>query len=167
MASGYSTYKLRKRDSFDLEGADDLEANLVMLERETRKRIVVDGLFEGSKVTAARVRMLMPKGDSNALLRSLDHKRLKSSVRIRVGSKEAFYAPWLEYGTRPHVIRPKKRGTKKALTIEGGIFARARHPGIQPRPFLRRSMDETRRRVVEIAARSIREDIHRLPFRGA
>lgn len=163
MAVRYSTFKLRKKNKFDLEGADDLEHNLAMLERETRKRIVVDGLYEGSRVTAARVRMLMPKGDTGALLRSLDHKRLKSSVRIRVGSKEAFYAPWLEYGTSPHVIKPRNR---KALSIGGSAYASANHPGIRPHPFLRRSMDETRRRVVDIAARSIRSDIDRLPFRG-
>lgn len=167
MAVRYSRFKLRKKNKFDLEGADDLERNLTMLARETRKRIVVDGLYEGSKITASRVRMLMPRGDSGALARSLDHKKLKSSVRIRVGSKEAFYAPWLEYGTSPHAIRPKRRGSKQALTIGSGIFASAQHPGARPHPFLRRSMDETRRRVVDVAARSIRNDINRLPFRGA
>lgn len=47
------------------------------------------------------------------------------------------YAPHIEYGTRPHVIRPK---TKKALSWKGAIHPvrKVNHPGTKARfPFTR------------------------------
>lgn len=161
MAVRFSKFKLRKKDKWDLEGVDDLEHNLSVLERDLRKRIVVDGLYEGSKITYHRVKHLVPKGDG-ALERSIEHKKLKSSVRIRAGSKEAYYVGWVEYGTDPHRITARRR---KALTIGTGFYRAASHPGARPKPFLRRSLDETKDRVVETARDSIRRDIAALPFR--
>jgi len=72
--------------------------------------------------------------------------RLKESVRsealseceyrVVVGSPEAYYAPFVFLGTRPHVIEPK---TAKALRFEidgSVIFAkRVYHPGTKPIPL--------------------------------
>lgn len=161
MAVRFTKFKLRKSDKWDLEGVGDLDRNLEVLERDLRKRIVIDGLFKGSDVTLARVRRLVPKGEG-ALARSIVRKKGKASVRIQAGSKEAFYVGWVEYGTDPHEIRP--RGRRRALRIGSGLYARADHPGARAKPFLRPAMDETRDEVVRIAARSIRADVDRLRF---
>ncbi len=54
------------------------------------------------------------------------------------------YALFVEKGTKPHIIKPKK---KKALRWVGGsgfIFAKeVHHPGYKGDPFLRRSADNT------------------------
>jgi hypothetical protein len=56
-----------------------------------------------------------------------------------------FYFAWVEEGTHPHQITPKgsrrtKRGNRrsgaKGLTIDGGVYAHANHPGTEGKhPF--------------------------------
>lgn len=62
-------------------------------------------------------------------------------VEVSVGPvREKHIARFVEYGTAPHVISPRrrKRGRKKALAIPGwGVYARVRHPGARKQPFLR------------------------------
>lgn len=49
------------------------------------------------------------------------------------------YAPYVEYGTRPHVIRPRKPGGVLVFTVNGRkVVARSvHHPGTSPHPFMR------------------------------
>ncbi len=58
--------------------------------------------------------------------------------RIFVDLKKAPYAPYLEYGVRPHIIKPVH---KKALhfKIDGeDVFAKTvHHPGFNERPYMR------------------------------
>jgi hypothetical protein len=67
--------------------------------------------------------------------------RLKSTIRrkrnrIWVGGRNADYWWALEYGTKPHIIRPKE---KKALWWPGAEHPvlLVRHPGTPARPFIR------------------------------
>ncbi|HWV44128.1 hypothetical protein [Pseudorhodoplanes sp.] len=52
----------------------------------------------------------------------------------------AYYAPFLEYGTAPHIIEPKE---KAALHFdwkgEGVFFTRVKHPGTRPVAFVGRA----------------------------
>lgn len=80
---------------------------------------------------------------------------------------------WIEFGTKPHVIRPKKSKGGKFLSIWTGSpasitarVAEVQHPGQPPRPFLRPAFNQTapivlasladkvRVRLAEAAARS-------------
>jgi HK97 gp10 family phage protein len=87
------------------------------------------------------------------VLAPVDTGRLRASIKIQ--RKLTFrgptytvytnvkYAPYVEQGTRPHVIRPK---TKKALKFKMGgrtVFATVvNHPGTRPQPFLGRAVRE-------------------------
>ena len=65
----------------------------------------------------------------------------KSRKRVEVGTgpdKDHFYARYVEFGTQAHEIRPS---TAKALTIDGGLYAGATHPGNSERPFMRPAFD--------------------------
>jgi len=65
----------------------------------------------------------------------------KSSDRVRVDtgpSKKKWYAHFLERGTAPHVITPNQA---KALEVAGVYRARANHPVIAARPFMRPAYD--------------------------
>ena len=88
------------------------------------------------------------------VLAPVDTGRLRASIRMEsrrtftlktvwtVGS-DVYYAPYVNDGTRPHVIRPK---TKQALRFMVGgrvVFARVvNHPGTRPNPFLDRALRE-------------------------
>lgn len=89
--------------------------------------------------------------------------RLRSSIDYRVSSffslrpkahvfSDVEYAPYVNDGTRPHIIRPKNA---KALRFRVGgqvVYARVvHHPGTKARPFLDRALaDVTRPRGYRI-----------------
>jgi hypothetical protein len=61
---------------------------------------------------------------------------------------QADYAKYVEFGTRPHVILPKRRKALKIPTPEGYIFRkRVSHPGSKPYPFFFANLQERARRV--------------------
>ena len=84
----------------------------------------------------------------------VDSGDLKKSLAIRVTGDRVIigpdtpYAGYVEFGTKPHEIRPK---TKKALAFKVGgqtVFARVvHHPGTKPNPFVQDSFDAWYRSV--------------------
>lgn len=73
----------------------------------------------------------------------VDTSRLRQSIKVRVipGGLRIFMAEYgkdVEFGTAPHVIRPKN---KKALKFKSGgktiITKQVNHPGTRPNPFIR------------------------------
>lgn len=69
-----------------------------------------------------------------------DTGRLRNSFTIDAGSDhvtvgtDVDYAPYLQFGTKPRIIRPNKA---KALKISGiGFRKKVKHPGMPARPFL-------------------------------
>lgn len=139
-----------------LKGSDDLNANLREIERDAKDKIVLNALDEGAKLTQDRASRLAPKGESRKLSNAIKRKKLDRAVIVYA---DRFTAFWIEYGTDPHEIKPK---SKQALTIEGGVFARAKHPGARAKPFMRPALDETKNGVVRIMAREMEKDIKQL-----
>ncbi|MER5705988.1 HK97 gp10 family phage protein [Streptomyces sp. NPDC002122] len=91
------------------------------------------------------------------ILAPVDTGRLRASIRVErrstfglrqrwtVGS-DVEYAPMVNDGTRPHVIRPR---TKKALKFKMGgktVYAKVvHHPGTRANPFLDRALADVAR----------------------
>ena len=56
---------------------------------------------------------------------------------------DASYAPFVEFGTKPHVIKPKRRQSLRWATDSGYAFAKlVKHPGSKPYPFFRKAIEE-------------------------
>ena len=72
---------------------------------------------------------------TGSLLRSLGRTVVK---RIAIVGLRARHARYLEFGTRPHEIKPR-RARALRFSIGGRVFfaRRVLHPGIKPRFFLR------------------------------
>lgn len=68
--------------------------------------------------------------------------RMRNSANIVSGTisfKGA--AVWLEYGTGPHIIKPRTGRVLKFRGRDGTVYtALVHHPGTSPRPFLRPAM---------------------------
>ncbi|WP_410091266.1 HK97 gp10 family phage protein [Streptomyces sp. adm13(2018)] len=91
------------------------------------------------------------------VLAPVDTGRLRSSIRVErrstfglrqrwtVGS-DVEYAPMVNDGTRPHIIRPRRA---KALKFKVGgrtVYAKVvHHPGTRARPFLDRALADVAR----------------------
>ena len=114
---------------------------------------------EAAALTASR---LAPKR-TGRLAASIRYRR-EGEMSYSVGS-ELRYAPYVEFGTKPHRIRPI---SAKALVFTVGatkVFAKAvNHPGSKEKPFLRPAFKEVEPRLkAELAAKA--EELFRLKFR--
>lgn len=90
------------------------------------------------------------------VLAPVDTGRLRASIRIEsrrtftlrsvytIGS-DVFYAPYVNDGTRPHPIKPKRPGGVLRFVVGGRVVFAKRipmHPGTKPNPFLDRALRE-------------------------
>jgi hypothetical protein len=87
----------------------------------------------------------------------------------------AKYAPYVEYGTRPHIIRPKnarvlawESGFRGMTTSKGGkryyanktsanFAAYVNHPGTKPNPFMERIIARTEGKINDLFSRALEQ----------
>ncbi len=82
---------------------------------------------EGSKQIKGKIRSLgLVK--SGALEKSV--RGSTTNTKSTIGTK-LWYAHFLEDGTKPHIIKPKKRGRNRFLIINGHYVKKVRHPGVK------------------------------------
>lgn len=99
-------------------------------------------LREGARQVVNRAKILTP----------VDTGRLRSSIKSNVNGDRATietnvsYAPYVHDGTRPHIIRPRRRPALRFRVGGQVVFARVvHHPGTRARPFLVRALREVAR----------------------
>lgn len=93
----------------------------------------------------------------NALVRAcpVDTGVTRNSIRVSVRGESLTVrmneeGKWIEFGTPPHVIKPKSR---KALKFKAGgetVFAKeVHHPGTRPNPFIRNTIQTKLPKIIE------------------
>jgi len=92
------------------------------------------------------------------LLRSLRVSVRKSfgkvTAFVKAGNAEAWYAMFVEFGTKAHVIKPSNA---KALEFGGTFAEEVRHPGAQRHPYMRPAFDRGWRKAVDAFAAYVRK----------
>ena len=82
-------------------------------------------------------RLAHPHTKSGAMYASIDSEVAYPKATISVGNNQAYYTLYVHFGTKPHIIRPKK---KKLLRFEkNGRWISKKivyHPGYKGDPFL-------------------------------
>lgn len=89
----------------------------------------------------------------------VDTGRLKNSIKV-IATNEGIligmveYGKFIEFGTVPHIIKPKD---KKALHWggkDGPIVKQVKHPGTRPNPFIRNTlMNKLKNIIIEEISR--------------
>jgi len=79
----------------------------------------------------------------------------ESNLRVVIygAGKDSFleYGKYLEFGTRPHVIRPRERKALKIPTSKGFIFRKkVNHPGIRARHYFFGDYEQKMKTAVEV-----------------
>jgi hypothetical protein len=89
---------------------------------------------------------------------------MRDSIRELISEGEARVGPadpkavFVEYGTRPHVIRPVNASCLAFFAGGRMIFtAYVNHPGTRPQPFVRYAAEEAQRRAPEIWEQAFKE----------
>lgn len=95
-------------------------------------------LEEAALTVASEAKKTAPKR-TGFLAASIGYRVLRGSAEV---AATAPYASYVEYGTKPHMIYPKR--VKVLIFRVGGktIFSkRVQHPGSSPQPFMRRAVE--------------------------
>lgn len=130
---------------------------------------VRDAMEKQAEECVDMMRRLAPRGESGALAASIGWTwggkvpqgaigiaavgNGDMSITIFAGSKTAYYARWIEFGTSPHSL-VKGSGTKSG---KGRSEYGARHPGTVAQPFFFpswRALRKTIRRRIQYATRA-------------
>lgn len=106
-----------------------------------------DALRLGRRIVAnAQQRVAVKTGTLRRSI-GMDVTAAGTTITLSVFAK-AKHASFVEQGTRPHVIMPRKA---RVLRFQSGgktVFAmRVNHPGTKPRPFLRPAVEEEIRKL--------------------
>ena len=93
--------------------------------------------------------------DNGFLRNSINFEITGEGIKISM----ADYGVYVEYGTAPHIIRPK---TAKALAFKGKngktVFAKqVNHPGTNPQPFIRPALFKLPQFVEQAATYALQE----------
>ena len=115
-------------------------------------------LRAGAKVMLDEVKQRIPSdtGQLRASARvTTRYRKGTASASVKVGNFVAWYARLVEFGTRPHTIRPKNPG---GVLRFGGVTTReVQHPGIRPRPYMRPAAEAAFQQSVRAVEKKIRE----------
>lgn len=137
--------------AFDIVGAAELQKTLRELPVQIEKNVLRGALRVAGKVFEAEAESLVPvdDGDLKESIRVSAGAKRNGRVwaHVKAGGKKAPHAHLVEFGTRPHEIRPKGA----VSLFFAGIFSKViQHPGSKPQSFMRRAFD--RKAAAAIAA---------------
>lgn len=126
----------------EIVGGRELDRLLQTLPVKMERNIMRGALRSGAVIIRDEIKRRAPV-DSGALRDSIRvttrAKKGTVSASAKVGNRVAWYAHLVEFGTRPHVIVPRRQGGAMQF---GGVETRlVQHPGIQGRPFVRPAGD--------------------------
>jgi HK97 gp10 family phage protein len=126
--------------------APNIHKNIMRAALRAGANVMKDGAKAGVPVKTGKLRksLAVTTGSKGGLV----------TAKLKARGKMAPYAVLVEFGTRPHKIKPKKKG---GLTVGGNIVAEVDHPGARPRAFMRPAFDSKAAPAVAAVAAKIRE----------
>ena len=163
-----------------VDGLSQLNALLEQLPGAIQAKVMRGALRAGQKVIMDAAKAIVPTGlpsAENSRLYGSYMGALRDSVKLstrsrdgkitctlRAGNKKAYYASWVEFGTKAHVIRAQKGG---GLLYNGKFAAQIDHPGARKNPFMRIAFDSQHQAalaaVVAYLGPRINKEITKLP----
>lgn len=160
-------------------GGRELDELLQTLPGKMQKNINRAGLRAGAVVLRDEAKRNVPvaSGDLRNSVRVTSRARgAEVSVSVKAGNRIAYYARFVEYGTREHLVQvsDQDRGInrrtgrqislttinrqRRSLAIGGNLIGPSvQHPGARPKPFMRPAVDSALPRAIEAITAKIRE----------
>ncbi len=130
-------------------GQKELNLKLNLIKGITKKAAKIGLMQGGNVIKNAAIENIKKNGTikTRTMSRSLEVKPLAGELAVLIGSpiSDPPYPTFIEFGTRPHVIR---NAWGRGITVQ--------HPGTQPKPFLRPALDENVKEAEREIAASIK-----------
>lgn len=144
----------------------EFESNIKMVKAELadwKGRVLeaIGDFAEGEAKLRAPVGKYLTGQVGGNLRTSIGHHVVKSEDAVQIGTN-ADYAIYVEKGTAPHLILPKRAKVLSWLSAAGRMFARSvHHPGTRAQPFLTPAVEDNINKIRDIVERvptRLRED---------
>lgn len=138
-------------------GGRALDDALKTLAPKIEKNIMRSALRAGVNIIKNEAKQEVPvkTGTLRKSLRvSTRSKNGTITAVLKADSRIAPHAHLVEFGTRPHKIKPRNG---EALRIGGHVVADVEHPGSRPKPFFRPSFDSKAPQAIAAVAEQIRK----------
>lgn len=155
-------------DDFEIKGGAELQRALKELPVKL-ERVVLRGALRAGAVEIQREAKALaaPSAKTGKLLESI---RISGGVKrggyvysqVKVGGVkkgDAFYAHMVEFGTKPHEIKPK---SAPSLFIAGLLRSTVKHPGARAKPFMRPAFDNKVEDATKAVGKYIAERLAKL-----
>ena len=95
---------------------------------------------------------------TGVLRSSIEKGGVGDFLYVSMGNPRAYYAPYVEYGTRPHMIYPRRAQALRFEVRGKTVFAKyVRHPGTEAKWIMRDSAEETLKEFRRILRRKVLE----------
>lgn len=123
---------------------------------------IKDAMQDSANILEKEMRSRAPRDTGNMVdhissFVSKNGMRAEAGFRGKRDKKAAWYARFVEFGTKSHQIKP---ATKEVLAGDGVVFgASAEHPGTPARPFIQPSWDAKKPEVVARVGKAIQKSI--------
>ena len=156
----------------EVQGLAELNAQLDNFAQNVTKKIMRGALRAGQRVVQldAKSRAPIEQPSDYAKKWGAYPGALRDSIKIsaritrsgtvqanlRAGDSKSFYARWVEFGTKPHLIRAS---AGHSLFVGGKLVPVAHHPGARPFPFMRTAIDLKAGEATQAVAAYIRERV--------
>lgn len=162
-----------------ITGGRQLDDLLKTLPKKLERNVLRAALRDGGVVLREEAKRRAPVDDGTL------RKSIRVSTRsrkgtlyasVKAGSKKAYYAHMVEFGTRPHLVKvdDRDRGInsrtgrrisvttinrqRRSLIIAGNLVGPSvSHPGSQPHAFMRPAADAAFREAIKAFDRKLRE----------
>tara|TARA_B100001063_G_scaffold247320_1_gene292620 strand:+ start:11933 stop:12382 length:450 start_codon:yes stop_codon:yes gene_type:complete len=135
--------------SSSIKGYEKIAKTLKNLDSKSANKVVRRGVSKMAQVVRKEMRRNAPRrtGQLNKELRYKVSRDRQGGFTAQVGAfNKAYYAAFLENGTKPHKI-PKKKGAK--VVLNGRVVQNINHPGTKGSKFISKSFQKSRKRAVE------------------
>jgi HK97 gp10 family phage protein len=162
-----------------ITGGRELDELLRTLPGKVQKNINRAMLRAGAVVLRDEVKQNVPvqSGDLRNSVRITSRARGEEvSASVKAGNSVAYYARFVEYGTRPHLVQidDRDRGInrrtgrqisvttinrqRRSLQIGGNLIGPSvQHNGARPKPFMRPAVDTALPRAIDAMKKKLRE----------
>lgn len=137
------------------KGGRELDAVLRTLPAKIERNIMRSALRQGANVIRKEAQATVPV-DSGDLRKSIKvrTRSLRGQVTATVQTRD-FKAHWIEFGTEPHEITPRK--PEGALAFGDQVVKSVQHPGTKAQPFMRPAADSKVNEAIVAVGEQIRK----------
>lgn len=164
-------------ETVEVEGLADLSKQLLGFADAVQRKVMRGALAAGARVVRDDAKAnvpVAPATEYNAAKYNSVAGSLRKSIRVSsrvdrkagvvratvvAGSFDAYYARWVEFGTKPHVIHAKDGSV---LDMQGVFTRLIHHPGSNARQFMRKAIDSQLQAATQAVVDTMRERIGQL-----